>query len=216
MWSSQKKAILPLDKLFWPPPQPKRGPLTIFRPDPPLWRTFRRHCKHLAKTISRKIRGSCRNNCHPPLPPRRTVFMGLLFVFCKVSTVEIDWLFEILRLQTEDTEKVNFREVASTWRFRRFQVPFCSKIICPCSYLPIVEINMNDMVFRLTKTCGKRKGKRYWSGLKYFKKVSQEKHLYLQWIVVGGNGWISDFPRSKPSVAFLEYIRRQNWSPADV
>ena len=39
----EKKAILTLDKFFWPPPQPKRGPLTIFRADPPLWPTSRRH-----------------------------------------------------------------------------------------------------------------------------------------------------------------------------
>ena len=29
---------------------------------------------------------------------------------------------------------------------------------------------------------------------------------YLQWFVIGGNGWIWDFPRSRPSVAFLRYV----------
>ena len=41
---AKKRQYSPLDKLFWPPPQPKRGPLTIFRLDPPLWWTSRRHC----------------------------------------------------------------------------------------------------------------------------------------------------------------------------
>ena len=38
---AKKRQYSSLDKFFWPPPQPKRGSLTFFRPDPPLWRTSR-------------------------------------------------------------------------------------------------------------------------------------------------------------------------------
>ena len=56
---------------------------------------------------------------------------------------------------------------------------FSSKVVFPCSYLPIVEINMNDMVLCLTKRFGQRKVKRYSSVQKTVKKLSQEKTFLI-------------------------------------
>ena len=82
-----------------------------------------------------------------------------------------------------------------------------------CRCLPIVEINMNDMVFCLKKMWEK-KSEALLTGTKSFLRIlSQENHLYSQWFLIGGYGWISDFPRSSPSVAFLKYISMAESKP---
>ena len=129
-----------------------------------------------------------------------------MFVFCRVSTGEVEWLFEIFRRQTEGTEKFNFREIPSKWRLRRYQVPFCSKNISPCSYPPIVEINMNDMVFHLTKTVGGEKWNVIDRCKKYKKKWVKKNIRICSDLWQAEMAGFQTFPGLDPLVAFLKCI----------
>ena len=80
-----------------------------------------------------------------------------MFLFCRVSTVEAESLFEMFRLQTEDTEKSILREASQSGVYDAIRFPFARKSSSFVAFPPMVEMNVNDMVVCLTKNVGKEK-----------------------------------------------------------
>ena len=145
---------------------------------------LRRFCLHL-----RLIRGPCWNYCHPPL--KLTVinqFIDLTFISCRIATVEVESLFKMVRswwkTEKHPTSESYLKESLTTLSFS-ILLEKSSPRVAP----PVVEIDVNDLVFYLTSNM-RSKVKPRWSVEKDFKKDFKKvmKTFAFAVIAIGGSG----------------------------
>ena len=127
----KKRQHSPLDKFFWPPPEPKRGPLTIFRPDPPLWRTSRRHCLDwlLYTRVTLEMIDT------PPSPTKtKDLFIKLRFNYSKVFIVGVESFLRLFEPRQEEGKKRNFWKEPQRRLYTRINFPSSQNCHSLCGF----------------------------------------------------------------------------------